>query len=114
MNKVLLKLEGLLILVIVIYFYATLDFSWLTFFLLLLVPDISMIGYLYGKRKGAIAYNLFHTYILPMMFVITGLAIHDAMIMIGLIWGAHISMDRMLGYGLKYSTDFKDNHLQRV
>lgn len=31
-----------------------------------------------------------------------------------LIWLAHIGMDRMLGYGLKYPTDFKDTHLGRL
>ncbi|MEH7648941.1 DUF4260 family protein, partial [Bacillus toyonensis] len=35
-------------------------------------------------------------------------------IMIGLIWIAHIGMDRMFGYGLKYETDFKDTHIQRL
>jgi hypothetical protein len=28
-----------------------------------------------------------------------------------LIWTAHIGFDRMLGYGLKYPTRFKDTHL---
>ena len=31
-----------------------------------------------------------------------------------LIWIVHIGVDRTLGYGLKYPTDFKDTHLQRV
>jgi hypothetical protein len=31
-----------------------------------------------------------------------------------LIWLAHIGMDRMLGYGLKYSGGFKDTHLGRL
>ena len=35
-------------------------------------------------------------------------------VQIALIWLAHIGMDRMLGYGLKYPTGFKDSHLQRV
>ena len=33
---------------------------------------------------------------------------------IALIWLAHIGVDRLLGYGLKYPTGFKDTHLQRV
>ncbi len=28
-----------------------------------------------------------------------------------LIWTAHISFDRLLGYGLKYPTKFGDTHL---
>jgi hypothetical protein len=31
-----------------------------------------------------------------------------------LIWLAHCGFDRLLGYGLKYETAFKDTHLQRV
>ncbi|AIM07305.1 hypothetical protein BAHan_3779 [Bacillus anthracis] len=34
--------------------------------------------------------------------------------MIGLIWTAHIGMDRMFGYGLKYETEFKGTHIQRL
>jgi hypothetical protein len=33
---------------------------------------------------------------------------------LALIWLAHIGMDRMVGYGLKYPTAFKDTHLSRV
>jgi len=33
---------------------------------------------------------------------------------ISLIWIAHIGIDRVLGYGLKYPTAFKDTHLQKV
>jgi hypothetical protein len=31
-----------------------------------------------------------------------------------LIWTAHIAMDRLLGFGLKYPTRFQDTHLQRI
>ena len=33
---------------------------------------------------------------------------------LGLIWIAHIGMDRMLGYGLKYASGFADTHLGRI
>jgi Domain of unknown function (DUF4260) len=36
------------------------------------------------------------------------------MTQVGLIWLAHIGIDRVLGYGLKYPTGFKDTHLSRV
>jgi hypothetical protein len=35
-------------------------------------------------------------------------------VQIALIWGAHIGIDRFLGYGLKYTAAFKDTHLGRV
>jgi hypothetical protein len=31
-----------------------------------------------------------------------------------MIWIAHIGMDRMLGFGLKYPTRFNATHLQHV
>ena len=33
---------------------------------------------------------------------------------IALIWAAHIGVDRVLGYGLKYPTAFRDTHLGPV
>ena len=33
---------------------------------------------------------------------------------LALIWLVHIGVDRLVGYGLKYPTAFKDTHLQRV
>jgi hypothetical protein len=38
----------------------------------------------------------------------------DVAVQVGLIWTAHIGIDRAIGYGLKYRTGFKDTHLQRV
>ena len=42
------------------------------------------------------------------------LADSDAALQVGLIWTAHIGIDRAIGYGLKYRTGFKDTHMQRV
>ncbi len=56
-----------------------------------------------------------HTYALPLALAALGvLAGWDTAVQLALVWGAHIGMDRMLGYGLKYRTGFKDTHLQRV
>jgi len=32
-------------------------------------------------------------------------------VLLALIWFAHIGADRLLGFGLKYPTEFKDSHL---
>ncbi|KXG09469.1 hypothetical protein AT864_02188 [Anoxybacillus sp. P3H1B] len=115
MNKILLQLEGAAILLLSLYFYSYNQFSWLLFFVLLFVPDISMIGYLFNNKVGAVLYNLFHTYSLPIGAVILGVLLSSEVVLeIGLIWSAHIGMDRMIGYGLKYPTHFKDTHLNRV
>nr|GGG83705.1 hypothetical protein GCM10011398_31590 [Virgibacillus oceani] len=98
-----------------IYFYARFDFSWIMFFILLLSPDLSMFGYAVDKRTGAIVYNIFHSYIVPIILILLALIIaNNLLLAIGIIWVAHIGMDRTAGYGLKYPADFKDTHLQRV
>ncbi|MBM7571928.1 DUF4260 domain-containing protein [Aquibacillus albus] len=115
MNKILLHIEGFAVLVLSVYFYGQSQFSWLLFFILLFAPDISMIGYLLNNKVGAIIYNLFHTYSLSISVVICGLIVpNETLLAIGLIWSAHIGMDRMIGYGLKYPTEFKATHLNRV
>lgn len=115
MNKVLLRMEGLAVLALSIYFYFYLRYSWPLFVLLLLAPDLSALGYLKNNKVGSTLYNLFHTYSIPTAIMIGGLAIHNRIaIMISLIWIAHIGMDRMIGYGLKYSSRFQDTHFDRI
>ena len=115
MNKIFLHLEGFAVLSISLYFYGFNQFSWILFFVLLFSPDLSMLGYLYNNKIGAIIYNLFHTYFIAILVIICGLLLNNHIVLaIGLIWSAHIGMDRMIGYGLKYPTAFKDTHLSRV
>ena len=89
--------------------------SWWLFALLLLAPDLSMLGYLGGPRFGAAAYNAFHSYPLPAALGIVGL-LAGAPLAVGvaLVWFAHIGMDRMFGYGLKYASGFGDTHMGRL
>lgn len=115
MNKILLHLEGLAVLLLCIYFYSYFQFSWILFFVLLLAPDIAMIGYFINSKIGAIIYNIIHTYSLSILVIICGLLLSSQVTLaIGLIISAHIGMDRMFGFGLKYPTNFKDTHLNRV
>ena len=75
----------------------------------------SMLAYGINNHVGAKIYNVCHTYIISILIVLIGVYFKmDIVIMIGLIWTAHIGMDRMFGYGLKYETDFKDTHIQRL
>lgn len=115
LNKFILHIEGLAVLLLSIYFYFHLQFNWMVFLVLLLAPDLSALGYLKNVKIGSVLYNLFHTYAIPVAIIIFGLLIQNSMaLMISLIWIAHIGMDRMLGYGLKYPTKFQDTHLDRV
>lgn len=111
----LLRLEGAVLAAAAIALYAHVDGSWWLFVALALAPDLSMLGYLAGPSVGAVAYDLAHTSVLPVALAAIGvLADADLAIQVGLIWATHIGVDRLLGYGLKYPSGFKDTHLQRV
>ena len=107
--------EGLVVLAGAIALYVDSGYGWLALVVLFLAPDLSMLGYLAGPRVGALAYDVVHTYALPVALGVAGvLGGSSTAIQLALIWLAHIGMDRLLGYGLKYPTGFKDTHLQRV
>jgi hypothetical protein len=111
----LLHLEGLAVLVGALALYFDAGYGWLLLVVLLLAPDLSMVGYLGGPRAGALIYNLAHTYAGPIALGLVGvLGDVELATQLALIWLAHIGLDRMLGYGLKYPTGFKDTHLGRV
>ncbi|GEN54925.1 DUF4260 domain-containing protein [Halobacillus faecis] len=115
MPRFLLHVEGAIGLIASMYFYQQNDFSWLAFVFLLLVFDISMLGYLVNESAGAVIYNISHSYVLPVVLLLVAITISvDWLLMISLIWTAHNGMDRMFGYGLKYPSGFKDTHFQKV
>jgi hypothetical protein len=113
--RTLLHLEGLAVLVGALALYFDAGYGWLLLLVLILAPDLSMLGYLGGPALGALTYDVVHTYALPVVLGTAGvLGGWDAATQIALIWLAHIGVDRLLGYGLKYPTGFRDTHLQRV
>jgi len=113
--SLLLKLEYATLSLATILLYHHLDNTWLLFALLFLTPDLSMLGYLANPRIGAALYNLAHTLFLPLtLFLIAYPTNHPTLIAVALIWTSHITLDRLLGYGLKYPTFFKDTHLQHI
>ena len=82
---------------------------------LLLVPDVSMLGYLAGPRAGAITYNAAHNLVLPIVLLVVGwMLVVVPVALAGAILLAHVGMDRALGYGLKLPSDFRDTHLGRI
>ena len=110
-----LRLEGATMLVGSAALYWSNGGAWWLFALLLLAPDASMLGYLAGPRVGAAAYNAFHSYPLPAALGAFGLlAASPLAVAVALVWFAHVGMDRLAGYGLKYASGFKDTHLERV
>lgn len=113
---ILLRIEGAAALAIATYLFAQTSGNWALFLILLLVPDVGMLGYVRGTRLGSTAYNAFHTYAAPAALGTIGLATNTALLVtLALVWAAHIGMDRLLGFGLKYAhAPFRETHLERV
>ena len=108
----LLRLEGFVIGLAAISAYASLEQSWTLFAFLILAPDLAMVGYAFGSRVGAIAYNAMHSYIGPAAVGTTSwFAGWSEAIALVTIWIAHIGLDRAIGYGLKHKSGFKNTHL---
>ena len=111
----LLRLEGLAVLGGAAALYFHLGYGWLLLVVLVLAPDLSIFGYVLGPSRGALVYDVAHVEVWPVGLAVGGaIAGEERLTQIGLIWLVHIGADRLLGYGLKYPTDFKDTHLQRV
>lgn len=108
------RLEGVAAFGLALAAYAALGQSWLVFALLLLVPDLVMLGYLHSPRLGTLTYNLGHSYAGPALLALLGLLAGPLAYGLAAIWLAHIGMDRALGYGLKTGTGFEQTHLGAI
>ncbi len=111
----LLRLEGAFYMIFAVVAYAALQGSWVLFLVLFMVPDLAFLGYLAGPKFGAYCYNAMHSVIGPAVLVLAGRFLGEPELWaIAAIWLAHVGFDRMLGYGLKYPTGFKDTHLGKI
>lgn len=111
----LIKLEEAALFVLSIYLFNLLDYAWWWFPALLLVPDLSMLGYALGNKIGAWIYNLFHHRGIAIVVYLLGIYFkYDVVLLTGVILFAHSNMDRMFGYGLKYENGFKFAHLGEI
>lgn len=110
-----LKSEALAFFIAAVWAYFLLGASWWLFLVFLLVPDVFMVGYVRNSKFGALVYNVGHTYVTPALLFCVFLVTHQfVLVPISIIWIAHISMDRVLGFGLKLDSGFKDTHLGRI
>lgn len=113
--KNLLRTEELLMFIFSIYLFSLYNFSWWLFPVLILLPDIGMLGYLLNPKIGAFTYNLFHHKgIALILFLIGATASISGVALAGIILFGHASMDRIFGYGLKYPDRFKNTHLGTI
>lgn len=113
--QVALRLEGLIVLITSLVLYERYGACWGLFALLLLAPDLAFLAYVLDREIGRHVYNLLHWYGLPLLLGIGGLLLDwPTGITLSLIWTAHIGLDQLVGYGLKYPGDNKNTHLQRT
>jgi Domain of unknown function (DUF4260) len=117
--KRLLQVEGLALFAASLLVFSSLSASWWMYAILFFVPDVSFAAYLAGPRIGAFAYNALHSTIGPIL--LAGAAwwldndiLGQVFMATAVIWIGHVGFDRMLGYGLKYTSGFKDTHLGKL
>lgn len=110
--KNIIKLEESAMLLLSIYALYILKADWWWYLILLLGPDISMIGYVAGNKAGAACYNFFHHKGIAVAIFAIGIIMPDVLLqIIGIVLFGHSAMDRMFGYGLKTNQGFKYTHL---
>ena len=113
--KNLLKAEEIILFLFGIYLFAQLPYAWWWFPALLLAPDLGMLGYLAGSRTGAITYNFTHHRGVALGCYLLGVYLYFPVLQLaGTILFAHASLDRALGYGLKYTSGFAHTHLGTI
>lgn len=107
-----LRLESFAAFVAGLALYLSAGGGWFLLVPALLLPDLSMVGYLVSPWAGAITYNLAHDYAVGIVLALCGWWFSaPLLLMAGGILIAHVGMDRTLGYGLKYPTGFGHTHL---
>ena len=115
MPKLILAVENAIFLILSVYLFYIFGGSWVFFLALFLVPDVSMAGYLINISFGAFLYNLVHNYFLAIcLLVVAALIKSNVLAEASFILAAHVSVDRLFGFGLKYPTHFKDTHIQKL
>jgi hypothetical protein len=110
--KYLIKLEELMMGLLGIAIWYSAGLSLIALFPLLLLPDLGMIGYLHSPQLGSLTYNItHHKGVALVLGLLSVLFINETLLAAALIIWTHSSLDRMLGFGLKYSDAFKHTHL---
>lgn len=109
------RLESLFVFAAMLVLFRQSGSSWVLFAVLILAPDLFMLGYVKDSRIGALVYNFGHSYGLPVL-ALAGWWFGDVgwLLPVGVIWVAHIAMDRLFGYGLKLESGFRDTHLGEI
>ena len=111
----LIRIEELFLFGLSLFLFSQLDYAWWIYPALFFSPDVSMIGYLGGPRSGAVVYNIVHHKAIAIGFYFAGFFISVSLMqLMGVILLGHSSLDRVLGYGLKYPDSFNNTHLDMI
>lgn len=106
------RLEGLFIAIIGMVLYNSEWTSWLPMLAFILVPDVSMAGYLINNRVGAFLYNLGHSLVFPLLLLLLVVPLDSRPALLAAsVWLVHIGFDRLMGFGLKHDDGFRHTHL---
>jgi len=109
--KLLLKAEYVALFILSVWLFSKLSYAW-WYPVLFLAPDVGMIGYLLNPRVGAVTYNFTHTLALGLVIYVAGSFMQVPIVeLVGVILIGHSSLDRVLGFGLKYTDSFKSTNL---
>lgn len=113
--KKLIRLEELAMFLFASFLFLNTNFDWWWFPVLILIPDVSMIGYAVNNKFGAYLYNFFHHKGLALFLYGIGFFFESPGVeLAGIILFAHSSMDRLFGYGLKFNNSFYNSHLGKI
>ena len=113
--KTLIRLEEVALFLFSIFLFVPLGFPWWYFPVLLFAPDVSLAAYLAGPRVGAWVYNFVHHRGLALVYYVVGTAVGMPLLALaGIVCFAHSSLDRVMGYGLKYPDSFANTHLGQI
>lgn len=113
--KTLIRIEEAFLVILAFGVSIHMAFDWWLFVVLLFVPDISILGYLFGNKIGAILYNVFHLKAVAITLGLAGFFIgNNIIILSGLVLFGHSSLDRVFGFGLKFPDDFNHTHLEYI
>lgn len=113
--KTIIKAEEIAMFGLGIYLFSLLDYEWWWLLVLLLTPDIGMLGYLLSNKIGAFFYNLFHHKGVAIAIYLIGIYFSVPLCqLVGVILFSHSAFDRIMGYGLKYDKGFKYTHLGEI
>ena len=109
------RVENAAIAALAVVAFVQLGFAWWWLLALFLLWDLSMVGYLASPRLGAITYNIGHSYLGPAaLLALTWASDARWAAFVALTWAFHIAVDRLLGYGLKFTDRFSHTHLGEI